>query len=320
MAENEKKGNSEKKAVGEDGVAEKRPGVLAGQEILELGLVDPIGKEEGEKCLKAASCDLRLGRHIFLCGKGRPILKEYEDGDFVTIKSFGRIIFTTKEIIQLDKDNKDIVGRPELMIRHGLNGLILQVGTQVEPGYSGPLFGLLINTQGEDKSLIVGSKLLTIEFSRMSKPPGELVKPKKVEDFQQFLKMQGVDYDLLSKPSVIDNVKRSLEDCKIWHGLKARIDDSNTFRKTVRWTKWCAIIALTALILSLFANIAVSILRDEIRSRLGLGQSSKQSGIIKSSSAKHLQEKENKKSEINKGRPPAPISLETPAEGNKISP
>ena len=80
------------------------------------------------------------------------------------------------------------------------------------------------------------------------------------------------------------------------------------------------IIAFIALFLSLFANIAVSIFRDEIRSCLGLGQSSKQSVIIKSSSAEDQQEKENKISEINKDRPPAPISLETPADESNISP
>ena len=223
-------------------------GVLAGQEIQRLNLVEPFD----HKCLRAASYDLKLGGQVLICGQGRPKIENLKNGQHVTIKSFGRIIFVTSETILLG-EHDDIVGRFDLMIRYGLDGLILQVGTQVEPGYDGPLFGLLINTQGHEKTLEVGERLLTIEFSRLNrKPDGELLKGKrdKIKNLKEFLKSQNIHLDRLSEPSVIDKVKDELKDCQQRHGLRRAILDSKYARKAVKWAIIMAFIALTTFLLA----------------------------------------------------------------------
>jgi len=224
MPKEEKQENTEKKANGEDDVAEKRSGIITGQEIKELKLVDPIGKEKNEECLKSASCDLRLGKDVFICNQKKPKLRELKEGDLITIEPFDRIIFSTREKICLEK-HLDIIGRLDLMIRYGLDGLILQVGTQVEPGYRGPLFGLLINTQGTQKTLRVGDRLLTIEFSRMSEKPEKFIVKDTIDNLPQFLRKQRINLDLLAEPSVIQKLRNEVNLYKKQHKIKKEQKD-----------------------------------------------------------------------------------------------
>lgn len=231
MPKEEKQENSEKKVAGEDGVAEERPGVLPGQEILDLELVDPIGKE----CIKTASCDLRLGSEVFICGQRKPEIKKLKCGELVTIESFGSIVFSTKEKIVLE-DRTNIVGRFDLRIRLGLSGLILQVGTQVEPGYKGPLFGLLINTMGTSKTLYEGERFLQIEFSRMSKEPEKKHfenDKKEIKDLQAFLRKQGIDCDRLAEPSVIQKFRNEFKDYQKLHKIKREQNDRSWIKRGV---------------------------------------------------------------------------------------
>lgn len=235
MPKEEKQENSEKKVAGEDGVAEERPGVLPGQEILDLELVDPIGEERGEECLKTASCDLRLGSEVLICGQGKPDIKKLKDGEPVTIESFGSIVFSTKEKICME-DRTNIVGRFDLRVRLGLSGLILQVGTQVEPGYKGPLFGLLINTMGTQKTLYESERFLKIEFSRMSREPKKEhfeSDKKEIKDLQAFLRKQGIDTDRLAEPSVIQKFRKEVEDYKKLHKIKREQNDRRWIKRGV---------------------------------------------------------------------------------------
>lgn len=244
MPKEEKQENSEKKVAGEDVVAEEKPGILTGKEIRDLTLIEPMDEDFIRNCLKATSCDLRLGYEVFVCGKGKPIFKKLKEKDPVTMESFGRIIFMTKEKIMLS-EHEDIVGRFDLMIRHGLDGLILQVGTQVEPGYEGPLFGLLINTQGINKTLKAGDRFLTIEFSRINKkPPKDAIKRKTIKDIHMFLTNQNLDFDRAAEASIIEKVKSEQRDCQLRHGLKRSIEDSKIARRRLRIALFAILITI----------------------------------------------------------------------------
>lgn len=266
MPKEEKQENSEKKVAGEDGVAEERPGVLPGQEILDLELVDPIGKEIGEECLKTASCDLRLGSEVFICGQRKPEFRKLKDGEPVTIESFESIVFSTRENIVLE-DRTNIVGRFDLRIRLGLSGLILQVGTQVEPGYKGPLFGLLINTQGTSKTLYEGERFLKIEFSRMSKEPEKKLfdsDKKEIKDLKAFLRKQGIDCDRLAEQSVIQKFRNELKDYKEQHKIKMEQNDRSVIKKGVNYTAYGVLI----MILIGMCNIYISCQQNKTYEKL----------------------------------------------------
>ena len=251
MVENGKEENPKKSSPNNsgDGITQKLPGVLPGQDIDKLGLVYPIG----ENSLKAMSCDLRLGQDVFHCGQGEPkfLDLEKESSKGVTIESLGMILFSTKEKVKLPKN---VVGRFGLRIGRGLEGLILQVGPQVEPGYEGPLFGIIFNTQGTPKTLMVDQRFLTIEFSRTSGDPDHrLFKPKKIDNLHQFLDDQGTSVDVLAKPNAVQNIKEYFENCKREHRLIIEGEDRVRSKKGLTWAIIAGVGAIFAIILAIVA-------------------------------------------------------------------
>jgi len=77
-----------------------------------------------------------------------------------------------------------------LKIRHALRGLVLQVGTQVEPMYTGPLFGLILNLSSKDVKIFEGEDILTVEFHTLT----SLVNCERetIDGLQQFLKHEHI--------------------------------------------------------------------------------------------------------------------------------
>ncbi len=76
------------------------------------------------------------------------------------------MFFSTYEKVKLPNN---IAGRFDLRIQWALQGLILQVGTQIEPGYEGRLFGLLHNFSKKEICIPTTSRILTAEFYYTSK-------------------------------------------------------------------------------------------------------------------------------------------------------
>lgn len=232
------------------------PGILSGQTIKALGLVDPIGEE----CLKATSCDLRLGQEVFVCGQERSMSRNLEEGSDISIEPFGSIIFSTKEVIKL-KEHKDIVGRFDLMIEFALEGLILQVGPQVEPGYEGPLFGLILNTQGVSRIVTKGRRFLSIEFSRVETAPDDhLLKSLQVDSLDQFLNHHGIRRERLAMPSVIQQLYGQLNQCKYEHGLMVGGRNRVRSRLGVDLKMVGLAVAITGAILSLCCSSIATII------------------------------------------------------------
>jgi deoxycytidine triphosphate deaminase len=140
--------------------------VLTIEEIKSLSIIQfDEGQEEDSKCYSNASYDLRLGVEYFIpyspsnyCEVGKvnlngncphkknvlddQIVNSKSDNYVIKIKPFSSIVVITYEKIKLPNN---VAGRFDLRIQWALQGLILQVGTQIEPGYDGRLFGLIHN-------------------------------------------------------------------------------------------------------------------------------------------------------------------------------
>lgn len=172
-------------------------GVLTAAEIRALKLVTPLDEEN----LQAASYDLTLGSECRMCGEGDDIGKsvKYPKGHDLVIKPLQTVIISTSEEIRLPPN---VVGRWDLRVSLSLAGLILQVGPQVEPGYSGPLFGMILNTLNEDMYIHAGQPIATIEFSYTSIIP-EKIRNLKVTSLTDYLAQKHIDRNRLSKISVV---------------------------------------------------------------------------------------------------------------------
>lgn len=159
-------------------------GVITGAQIERLGIIVQMDKEQ---CLKESSYDLRLGaEYLDIDGE---IKKLTDDSPKLTIPPYGAMVISTYENLKMPNN---LVGRFDLRIQYGLRGLMLQVGTQVEPEYKGKLFGLLFNLSDSDVDLYYKqSRIFTIEFSGL-KEPVEVKDKDEILTLAQFLnKMVG---------------------------------------------------------------------------------------------------------------------------------
>lgn len=263
MAENDKKGNSEKgcSGNGEASAAPGPPGILTGEEIEELQLIEPLNNSP--TYLKATSYDLTLGPEVYICGQGEPKLINLSTGsDTVEIDSFGTIIFSTKEKIKLGKYT-NIVGHLGLRIEYGLKGFILQVGPQMEPGYNGPLFGALLNTRNEQKFISRDARFLTVEFYRSVKPvsigPTGKFKQKTINSLREFLTAQNIEENTLVVPSLVKQIEDDFEECKREHGIqlarREHNENRNIAKKQISLKKIGIAVAIVAIVITIILFI-----------------------------------------------------------------
>jgi deoxycytidine triphosphate deaminase len=152
--------------------ADNYSGVLVKDEIRDKKLIQvPDPEREESQCYQPASYDLRLGAQYAVPNdEGDLEISNCEITGRLTIPAFGTAIVSTYETVALP-DN--VVGRFNLRVQHALEGLIVQMGTQVEPHYEGPLFALLHNVSDSPKTLKFrdfDTRPFTIEFSYTSRP------------------------------------------------------------------------------------------------------------------------------------------------------
>lgn len=190
----------------ENSIPENSYGVLTIDQLQGLKLIS--GEEVDDKCYSNASFDFRLGPEYFFphlyqdeVNKiGRPLNdKEKEDilisrigncsnEGYLKIPKFTSVVISTYESVKIPDH---VAGRFDLRIKWAIAGLILQVGTQIEPGYEGKLWGLLHNFSNEE--VIISYKqyehrLLTAEFYFLNKPsPPTNEKKKKPTSLKEFL-------------------------------------------------------------------------------------------------------------------------------------
>jgi len=150
----------------------RRTGVLIKEDIEQLRLIEfPDGETpEDALCYKPASYDLRLGAQYVIpglidegTGGEARILDCTSIGELV-IEPFASVVVCTYEIVNLPAN---VVGKFNLRIKQAFRGLIVQMGTQVEPNYRGRLFALLQNITDQKvkiKYKHLDHRLFTIEF------------------------------------------------------------------------------------------------------------------------------------------------------------
>jgi len=154
--------------------SDSRSGILVKDDIMRERLIRFDPTDHDERCYKHASYDLRLGSeyifpHIGDHDKQLQILN-CENNGMLTIPAFGSALVSTFESVALPSN---VSGRFDLRIRHAFEGLMVQMGTQVEPGYEGPLFALLHNISEQAKTLKFkdyDTRPFTIEFSYTTQP------------------------------------------------------------------------------------------------------------------------------------------------------
>jgi hypothetical protein len=190
-----------------------RFGVLIKEEIKNLKLIQ--ASHYDERCYKPASFDLRLGSEYVTPRKdGQFKVGRCGKNGMLTIEPFSTAIVSTYECVKLPNN---VVGRFNLRIDHALDGLIVQMGTQVEPEYEGPLFALLHNISGQPRNLKFrdyDTRPFTIEFSYTSQPlppDEERAAKKRVKSLRDFVSPNyargGIDLVLKE----LERVSKSLE-------------------------------------------------------------------------------------------------------------
>ncbi len=101
---------------------------------------------------------------------------------------------------------------------------------------------------------MLDQRFLAIEFSRTSSiPKDELFEKniKEIKSLYQFLtESQHLNLDNLANLSVIQQVRDTLDNCRVQHGLKRSIDNSKWARKSVKIASWLLIIAIITLLIA----------------------------------------------------------------------
>ena len=165
-------------------------GILVDKEIRDQKLIQvPEPGREEERCYQPTSYDLRLGaEYVRPSRDGQLVIHSCKDNGMLTIAPFATSIVSTYESVALPSN---VVGRFNLRVQHAFEGLLVQMGTQVEPNYQGPLFALLHNISDRPKTLKFrdyDTRPFTIEFtytSQPSRPPDERKKQRKT--FSDFI-------------------------------------------------------------------------------------------------------------------------------------
>jgi len=160
-------------------------GILTKREIIELNLITMADY----RCYKHASYDLRLGAEYFLPAshgqQNRCTIQNCAKTQILRVPPFSSVIVETYESVKLPAN---VAGRFDLRINHALTGLMVQMGTQIEPGYEGKLFALLHNVS--DREILLkyrhyDTRLFTVEFHYTSEetivPPDKKKNPRLID-------------------------------------------------------------------------------------------------------------------------------------------
>ncbi|HAQ02365.1 hypothetical protein A2467_02330 [Candidatus Nomurabacteria bacterium RIFOXYC2_FULL_36_8] len=260
-------------------------GVLTKREIKEKNLIlfDNL-RDINEDCYSNASYDFRIGEKfavpkdngscIFNMSYQQLSCPHYKldepqiqscrsYNNVVRIPAHSSIIFSTFEQVKLPGN---IVGRFDLRIKWALQGLEFQAGTQIEPYYTGRLFGHIKNTTNREILIPFKERLLTVEFTYTSEMADIPIEKNKNEKFNtntiegylsEYSVMEGSLSYLFTKIERAENDFRSkMEDTrdKINEGY-AQILEANRFRNTIRMAVFMGVLTI---ILSVGLTFAVS--------------------------------------------------------------
>ena len=114
--------------------------------------------------VQAASYDLSLGDEYFYGGR---VKRLSASKPMLTIEPYDYAIVTSKERARLPRD---IAGRFGVSVGLFSQGVVLSNGPQIDPGFEGSLFCLLLNTSSSPVLLRRGQHYATLEFQRILEP------------------------------------------------------------------------------------------------------------------------------------------------------
>lgn len=142
-------------------------GILTKEEI--RGII--LTEDPNEKCCAVTSYDFRLGDEYIIPHDGEEIKirKCSETNGVLRVPPFTSVIISSYEKVKLPNN---VTGRFDLRLEWALKGFVLQVGTQIEPGYEGILIGLLHNFSDVEMLLpcaAITCRIFTAEFCYTSK-------------------------------------------------------------------------------------------------------------------------------------------------------
>lgn len=111
--------------------------------------------------IQAASYDLRLGDEYYYGGR----IRQLSTSDpILTIEPYDSAIVTSRERARMPRD---VAGRFDLSVGLFSQGIILSNGPQIDPGFEGNLFCLLLNTSSSPVLLRRGQHYATLEFNKL---------------------------------------------------------------------------------------------------------------------------------------------------------
>lgn len=140
-------------------------GTLTEQEIRSANIISRNGCEHS---YKPTTYDLRLGIEFLRPDNQDGLPQKLMHKQPLEIPPFSSVIVSTHEILSMPNN---VVGRFNLKIRFALQGLFVQMGTQVEPHYNGRLFALLQNITNSTIHLKpTNDRIFAIEFSFLCQP------------------------------------------------------------------------------------------------------------------------------------------------------
>lgn len=210
----------------------KKTGILTGDDIKDLNIID---SHFNESSLKIASYDFRLGDVCYEVaedGKGVKRANLIRNNGVLIIEKFSSIIITSKETVKLPRN---VVGRFDLRIKYALQGLILQVGPQLEPNSECPLYGLLLNFSDKRIYLSAGEELMTAEFSfiDIENLSDRFKKPSKPIPLQKLIDHNHFYGNLSTCFKAISNIDKDLKDD--FQNLKSQCEEAE--KKLMKNTK-----------------------------------------------------------------------------------
>lgn len=138
-----------------------KSGILPRQLISRLVQGGLLLQDTEEANIQAASYDLRLGDEYYYGGRIRRLSTS---DPVLTIEPYDSAIVTSRERARMPRD---IAGRFDLSVGLFSQGVILSNGPQIDPGFEGNLFCLLLNTSSSPVLLRRGQHYATLEFSKL---------------------------------------------------------------------------------------------------------------------------------------------------------
>jgi len=127
--------------------------------IQEKNIIEDYDKRLSQN--SPAKINMRLGRKCYLSSNDEKSITDLSEGKSVLVKPNDIFLYQTLEKVNMPNN---IAGHTSLKMRHNAHGLLMSNQTQVDPGYSNYLFGMLYNLSDKCIELKYGESIITLEL------------------------------------------------------------------------------------------------------------------------------------------------------------